>query len=210
MRAILSLWAVRRRAGRHWVMGLALAMGVAIGLSAMSGSAALASDGQAQQPQPQQPPQPQAPQQPPAPQPPPPQPQPQQPQPQQPRPQQPPGRILAAEAGILFNPIKPDRTADFEMVMGRLKEALVKSEDPTRKQQAAGWKVFRATEPGPNGSVLYLMIMDPAVQGADYSVSMILAEAFPTEVQDLYQKFSEAYAGGQSMVNLTLVQNLGQ
>ena len=47
-------------------------------------------------------------------------------------------------APLLLNFIKPDKTADFEMVMGKVKEALAKSEKPERKQQAAGWKVFKA------------------------------------------------------------------
>ena len=80
--------------------------------------------------------------------------------------------------------------------MGKLNEALQKSEEPERKQQAASWKVFKSPEPGPNGNVLYIFVIDPAVKGADYTVSKILAEAFPTEVQDLYKKFSDAYAGG--------------
>ncbi len=122
----------------------------------------------------------------------------------------PPARTFAADAGMVFNPIKPDKTADFESVMGKLKEALQKSTDENRKKQAAGWKVFKAVEPGPNGSVLYIFIMDPAVKGADYTVSKILAEVFPTEVQDLYKKFSDAYAGGQNYVNLQLASNFGQ
>ncbi|MBI2835685.1 MAG: hypothetical protein HYX76_14790 [Acidobacteria bacterium] len=127
----------------------------------------------------------------------------------QPQAQAPAARTFSADAGMMFNVIKADKTADFEMVMGRLKDALQKSEDPARKQQAASWKVFRSLEPGPSGNVLYIFIMDPAVKGADYTVSKILSEAFPTEVQDLYKKYSEAYAGGQNIVNLQLVQALG-
>ncbi len=118
--------------------------------------------------------------------------------------------MFGADAGIIFNQVKPEMTAPFEAVMARLKDALQKSNDPVRKQQAAGWKVFRSVEPGPNGSVLYLFWMNPAVKGADYTVSKILAEAFPTEAQALYKQFSESYAGGQSLVNLQLVQNFGQ
>ena len=33
------------------------------------------------------------------------------------------------------------------MVMGKLKEALAKSEKPERKQQAAGWKIFKSPDP---------------------------------------------------------------
>jgi len=139
----------------------------------------------------------------------------QQPAAQQPAAQQPaapqaapPGRVFGADAGIMFNPIKPELAADFEMVMGKLKEALDKNQDATRQQQAKSWKVFKAQEPM-QGNVLYVFIMDPAVKGADYSVAKILAEAFPTEVQALYQKYSAAYAGGQSLINLTLVQAFG-
>jgi hypothetical protein len=122
---------------------------------------------------------------------------------------QPPGRTFGSDAGMIFNTIKPDKTADFEMVMGKLKEALQKSEDATRKQQGASWKVFKSVEPGPNGNVLYIFMMDPVVKGADYSVSKILAEVFPTEVQTLYKTFSDAYAGGQNIVNLQLVSSFG-
>ena len=50
------------------------------------------------------------------------------------------------DGAVFLITVKPDRTADFEMVMGKVKEALAKSEKPERKQQAAGWKVFRAVE----------------------------------------------------------------
>src|SRR6185437_7076159 len=93
--------------------------------------------------------------------------------------QKPKGLVFGADAGIVFNTIKPDKTTDFEMVMGKLKEALQKSTNPQRKQQAASWKVFKSVEPGPGGNVLYLFVVDPVVSGADYTVSTILNEAFP-------------------------------
>jgi hypothetical protein len=111
---------------------------------------------------------------------------------------------------MIFNPIKPDKTADFENVMARLKDALMQSEDPVRKQQAAGWKVFKAVEPGPNGNALYVFVMDPAVKGADYTVSKILSEAYPTEVMELYKLYVGAYAGSQSLLNLQLVQSFAE
>ena len=119
-------------------------------------------------------------------------------------------RVFASDAGLVLNFVKADKTADFEAVIARLREALQKSVNPQRQQQAAGWKVFRAKEPGANGSVLYVFTMDPAVKGADYAVSAILAEAFPTEAQALYRTFAEAYASGQNYVNLTLTSALGQ
>ena len=54
---------------------------------------------------------------------------------------------LTGSAGAFMFLIKPDQTANFEELMGKVKEALGKSENPVRKQQLAGWKVFKAAEP---------------------------------------------------------------
>jgi hypothetical protein len=121
-----------------------------------------------------------------------------------------PKRMFGSDAGMVLNFIKPDKTADFEEVVARLREALQKSEDPARQQQGKSWKVFRSPDPAANNSVLYVFVIDPAVPGADYTVSTILAEAFPAEVQDLYQKYSGAYASGQNFVNLKLVADLSR
>lgn len=116
--------------------------------------------------------------------------------------------VFGSDAGIVFNTIKPDKTADFEMIMGKLKQALAQSKNPQRQQQAASWKVFKSVEPGPNGNVLYLFIMDPVVHGADYTVAKILDEAFPQQIQQLYKTFASCYVeGGQSIVNLKLIDN---
>jgi hypothetical protein len=119
-------------------------------------------------------------------------------------------RTFANDGGMVLNFIKPDKTADFESVIGKLKEALQKSEKPERKQQAASWKVFKSPDPAAGGNVLYVFMIDPSVKGADYTVSTILAEAFPTEVQALYKQYAEAYASGQNFVNLALVSDLGK
>jgi hypothetical protein len=119
-------------------------------------------------------------------------------------------RVFASDAGIVLNFIRPDKAADFEDVVARLRAALQKGNKPERVQQAASWKVFRALEPATNGNVLYMFVIDPAVKGADYTVSRILAEAFPDEVQVLYKKFADSYATGQNVVNLTLVAALGE
>jgi hypothetical protein len=122
----------------------------------------------------------------------------------------PPTRVFNSGAALIQNTVKADKTADFEMVMGKVKEALLKSEDPIRKQQAAGWKVYRAGEAGPNGSVLYFFVIDPAVKDADYTIGKILAEGFPTDVQALYKTFADSYQGGQAPFNLTPVMNFAQ
>src|SRR5687767_8620064 len=58
---------------------------------------------------------------------------------------------FTSDAGMMFNVIKSTATADFEMVIGRLREALHKSENPARKQQAANWTVYKSTDPSPDG-----------------------------------------------------------
>jgi len=120
-------------------------------------------------------------------------------------------RVFASDGGLVLNFVKADKTADFEAVMAKLKEALQKSPKPERKQQAMTWKVFKSPDPAAGGNVLYVFVIDPSVKDADYTVSTILAEAFtPAEVNDVYKKYVDAYASGQNFVNLTLVQDLGK
>lgn len=111
-------------------------------------------------------------------------------------------RVFASESGMIFSAIRADKVTDFEFVLGRLKQALATSTDPVRQKQAAGWRIFKAAEPGPNSSVLYVFVMDPAVKGADYGVARILAESFPDEVLDLYKLYNGAFAAGQTLLNL--------
>jgi len=119
-------------------------------------------------------------------------------------------RTFPGDAGMILNFIKPDKTADFEAVMTKLKEALQKSEKPERKQQAAGWKIFKSPDPA-GANTLYVFIIDPTVKGADYSVANILAEAFPPEqVNELYKQYAGAYAQGQNIVNLNMMLELGK
>jgi hypothetical protein len=121
-----------------------------------------------------------------------------------------PKRVFASDAGMILNTIKPDKTVDFENVIDRIKAALHQSSEDVRRQQAAGWRVYKALEPGANNTVLYVFWLNPVVKGADYTVSKILYEAFPEEAQGLYHKFSGAYSGGQTLVNLQLLANLAQ
>jgi hypothetical protein len=111
------------------------------------------------------------------------------------------------DGAVFLITVKPDKTADFEMVMGKVKEALAKSEKPERKQQAAGWKVFRANEAPPNG-VIYMLITDPVAKGTDYSLQTILTEGFgPTEGYNFAKALADS-AVGQQLFNLKLVLDL--
>ncbi|MGH9411194.1 MAG: hypothetical protein ACRD1V_17280 [Vicinamibacterales bacterium] len=117
-------------------------------------------------------------------------------------------RLFTADSGVMFSIVKSDKTADFEAIMARVKEALDKSSDPKRKQQAQNWQVYKAAEPAPGGGVLYLWWVNPPVKDADYTISRILAEAFPTEVQELWAKYTQCFLTPQTMLNLTLTTNM--
>ena len=89
--------------------------------------------------------------------------------------------------------IKPDKTADFEKIVAKLHEGLLKSDKPERKQQAAGWKVMRLAKTLPDGTVAYVHIINPVVPGADYTVMQALYELFPDERQALYELYRGAF-----------------
>jgi len=105
--------------------------------------------------------------------------------PQQPPVAQPPGtpaappaavpssRKFTTDAGLMFSVIKPDKTADFEMVMAKVKDALGKSQDPKRKQQALSWRVFKGQETAPGGGIVYVWFIDPPVKDVDYTVTLL-------------------------------------
>jgi len=129
-------------------------------------------------------------------------------QPAQPLPAVPASRKFTADAGVMFSVIKPEKTADFEAVMARVKDALGKSHDPKRKQQALNWRVFKGLEAGPGGNVVYIWFFDPPVKDEDYSITTILTEAFPNEAQDLWKKYVDCFVQGQTMLNLQQTLNM--
>ena len=93
--------------------------------------------------------------------------------------------------GMFFFYVKPDKTADFEAVVGKLSEVLNKSTDPQRKQQAASWRIFKSAET-PKDELVYVFFFDPAVTGAEYDPVRVLGEGVPAEVQGLYDRLKDA------------------
>jgi hypothetical protein len=95
--------------------------------------------------------------------------------------------VFPSNAGILFFHVRPDRAQDFEAVVARLAEALDRSTDPVRRQQAASWRIYKSLET-PREGVLYLFFFDPAVLGADYDPIKVLGEDAPAEIGALYER----------------------
>jgi hypothetical protein len=112
--------------------------------------------------------------------------------------------------------IRPDKTADFETVIAKLREGLLKSEKPERKQQAAGWKILKLSKPMPDGNITYVHMVSPVVPGADYTVMQVLYDEFPAEGQALYDLYRGAFAGslamsaGNLVVDMTKAPEAGQ
>jgi hypothetical protein len=114
-----------------------------------------------------------------------------------------PALTLDGDAAVITILIKADKTADFESVIAKYKEAFEKSENAVRKTQIAGMKFFKgaATAQG----VPYIMVVDPVVKGEEYDITRIVTEVFPVEVQAVYQKYKDSFAG-RGISALTKVQ----
>ena len=113
-------------------------------------------------------------------------------------------RTFTGPTGIIFNAVRPERVVDFELVIGYLQAALEKSTNAQAREQAKGWRMFKATEPGPNGTVLYVFLMDPAVPNAEYALGPILSEAYPDQIEQIWKLYQGALAGAGSQTLLNL------
>lgn len=116
-------------------------------------------------------------------------------------------RTFTGTTGLLFNTVRPERVADFELLLAEVQQALARSTNPATQAQARGWRFFKAAEPGPNGTVMYVFVVDPVVPGEDYSLGRILVEAFPdaTKVQEIWKLYTMSVTGGGTLLNLSAV-----
>jgi hypothetical protein len=114
----------------------------------------------------------------------------------------------AAESGLsaksspamFLNIIKPDKTADFEAAMNKIKEALAKTDKPELKKLADGWQVLKVGETAGAGSpnVIYLWLINPAEVGAAYDPGKILYDALPrAEADEIFNKLKDSYTNLQ-------------
>ncbi len=111
-------------------------------------------------------------------------------------------RTFPNDAAVWLHFIKPDKVADFEMVLTKLKEGLAKSEKPERKQQLEGWKIYKSPDPA-GANTLFVMVITP-VKGADYSIANIISEAYPAaEANTILTAYAAAYGSpAMNIVNL--------
>jgi hypothetical protein len=109
--------------------------------------------------------------------------------------------------GLEIIQIKADRVADFEFLVGKIREALNKSEDATHKEVAASLKVFKGADaPAANAPVVFIAMIDPAAKGADYSIPGLISvvyKAFPEQQQEIFKKGVDGvFASGVNYLRL--------
>ncbi len=118
---------------------------------------------------------------------------------------------IDGEIAVLSVTVNAAKSADYETVLAKLKEVLTKSEAPEAKQQAAGWKVVKASKPMADGNVIYMHIITP-VAGADYSVlqSIYAVIKDPTEQKSLYDLYVGTGAKNVSLVTGTVAADFSK
>ena len=107
--------------------------------------------------------------------------------------------------------IRPDKTADWDQFLGKLKEALSKAGTPEAKQQLAGWKIIKVAKPLPDGNIHYIHVINP-VAGADYNLLQVMYAVFtdPTEQKALYDLYRGALAANLGIISGTVAFDLSK
>jgi hypothetical protein len=103
---------------------------------------------------------------------------------------------LDGESAVIIVLIKPDKTADFETVIAKYKDAFAKNDNAARKQQLAGLKIFKSPT-AMGGNTAYVFVADPVVKDQEYDITRVIHEVFPSEATDMFNKYKEAFAGRQ-------------
>jgi hypothetical protein len=119
------------------------------------------------------------------------------------------GLVLTGDVALWTVAIKPDKTADFEKVLARVRDALQKSANPERKQQAAGWRVLKVDKPLADGTIAYIHIITP-VANADYTLLQTIYEEFPSESQQMYETYRGAFASNLALASGAVVMDMSK
>ena len=116
-------------------------------------------------------------------------------------------RTFTAPIGLLFNTVRPDKTADFEKLVAVVRKTLASSTDAKLQAIAKGMHFYKATEPGPGNSVVYVFLVDPTVPGEDYGLGRILSAGSTDTValQEIWKLYTSSVTGGGSLLNLSPV-----
>lgn len=98
------------------------------------------------------------------------------------------------DAGLIIFYVKPDKTADFEDLMTKLKEGLSKMDAPEAKQQAGTIKLFKSPVAAGAPVAIYVLFAEQPVKNVEYWFLPILYKVYPAEAKALYDKWNEVKA----------------
>jgi hypothetical protein len=123
-------------------------------------------------------------------------------------PEGPPKVPFESPAGMLLVQIKPDKTAVFEEMVGKLKSGLATTDDPKLRQQAQGLTVYKTAE-GLSGNALYIVKAEPAVPNSEYELFAMLQKTMTEEelraeeTAEMWKRYADAFAAGMGKLSLT-------
>jgi hypothetical protein len=114
-------------------------------------------------------------------------------------------RTFTAPVGLLFNTVRPDKVLDFERLVSSVRKTLEASSDPKLQAMAKGWHFYKAGEPGPGNSVVYVFVIDPVVPGEDYGLGRVLSSGSTdtAALQEIWKLYTGSVTGGGSLLNLS-------
>lgn len=117
---------------------------------------------------------------------------------------------LAGDTALLTVAVRPEKSADFEQVISKMKAALLQSDDPKRREQPAGVEGDEIEKHLPDGNLAYVHVIQPVVPGADYAVMQTLYDAFPDERQALYELYRGAFVQNLSLATGHIVVDMSK
>ena len=117
---------------------------------------------------------------------------------------------IGGDAAIVTIFVRPEKVAEFDQMLARLKASLGASSNPVRRSQADGWQVFKSLD-RVQGNVAYLMRIDPAIRDQDYDPARLIGEGDAAAAAGVAQSIRDAQAGRSIMVmNRVSIDGLGQ
>jgi hypothetical protein len=117
---------------------------------------------------------------------------------------------IDGSAGIVTAFVRPEKAAEFDQALLRVKAALSASNFPARRSQADGWQIFKSLD-RVQGTVTYVMWIDPVIKEQDYDIARLLAEANPGAAADVNRFIRDAQvARSVTGMNRVSIDGLGR
>lgn len=117
--------------------------------------------------------------------------------------------VLGSNDGLVVNYIKPEKTVAFDFMIDQLRVAMEESRRSTLCEQAAKWKVVRTDQSGPDGTAVYVFVVDPGLRNVDYRLSTVVGEAIQKNPDEFYRRLLDLYASRQNLINVAAIRSAG-